>query len=235
MKLDKIDQIDGEVITPVRKQGFSFDRYVKNLQQIDMNNIGAWPLSVKITMYILIFLLVMVFAYFVLIRGVQEEISSAEAQQENLLNEFRDKNSKLRNLKQYQAQVELMQGQFNQQLEQLPKETEIAGLVEDINTAGVSSGLEFKNIQLQPEIRQEIFIEQPIDISVTGGFHSMGGFVSAIAALPRIVTLHDFKIDAPETKGSEIPKLTMNMKAKTYRYITEQDKEAQDKKEGAKP
>lgn len=235
MKLDKIDQIDGEVITSVRKQGFSFDRYVKNLQQIDMNNIGAWPLSVKITMYILIFLLVMVFAYFVLIRGVQEEISSAEAQQENLLNEFRDKNSKLRNLKQYQAQVELMQGQFNQQLEQLPKETEIAGLVEDINTAGVSSGLEFKNIQLQPEIRQEIFIEQPIDISVTGGFHSMGGFVSAIAALPRIVTLHDFKIDAPETKGSEIPKLTMNMKAKTYRYITEQDKEAQDKKEGAKP
>ncbi|GAA4999990.1 type 4a pilus biogenesis protein PilO [Acinetobacter puyangensis] len=217
--MDQIDQAEGKA-----KKGFSFERYVQQLQQMDMENIGAWPASVKFTMYVFILVLICVLAYFVLIRGVQDRISQAEAQQQNLLNEFRDKNSKLRNLQQYQAQVQLMEVQFNQQLDQLPKETEIPDLVEDINMAGVSSGLEFKNIQLLPEVKQEIFIEQPIDISVSGHYHSMGGFVSAIAALPRIVTLHDFDIKAEEVKGSEVPKLLMNVKAKTYRYMTENDK-----------
>ncbi|MCH4248569.1 MAG: type 4a pilus biogenesis protein PilO [Acinetobacter populi] len=222
MSVDNMDQFDQE--EGKAKKGFSFERYVQQLQQMDMDNIGAWPASVKFTMYVFILVLICVLAYFVLIRGVQDRISQAEAQQQNLLNEFRDKDSKLRNLQQYQAQVQLMEVQFNQQLDQLPKETEIPGLVEDINMAGVSSGLEFKNIQLLPEVKQEVFIEQPIDISVTGHYHSMGGFVSAIAALPRIVTLHDFDIKAEEVKGSEVPKLVMNMKAKTYRYMTENDK-----------
>lgn len=222
MSVDNMDQFDQEA--GKAKKGFSFERYIQQLQQMDMDNIGAWPASVKVTMYVFILLLICALAYFVLIRGVQDQISQAEAQQQNLLNEFRDKDSKLRNLQQYQAQVQLMEVQFNQQLDQLPKETEIPGLVEDINTAGVSSGLEFKNIQLLPEVKQEVFIEQPIDIAVTGHYHSMGGFVSAIAALPRIVTLHDFDIKAEEVKGSEVPKLVMNMKAKTYRYMTENDK-----------
>ncbi|MFU8926187.1 type 4a pilus biogenesis protein PilO [Acinetobacter puyangensis] len=217
--MKQLDQEDGKA-----KKGFSFERYVQQLQQMDMDNIGAWPASVKFTMYVFILVLICALAYFVLIRGVQDRISQAEAQQQNLLNEFRDKDSKLRNLQQYQAQVQLMEVQFNQQLDQLPKETEIPGLVEDINMAGVSSGLEFKNIQLLPEVKQEVFIEQPIDISVMGNYHSMGGFVSAIAALPRIVTLHDFEIKAEEVKGSEVPKLVMNIKAKTYRYMTENDK-----------
>lgn len=217
--MEKLEQIEGK-----SKKGFSFDKYVQQLQQMDMNNIGAWPASVKFTMYVLILVLIGFLAYFAVIKDLREQISNAEAQEQNLLNEFRDKDSKLRNLQQYQAQVELMEVQFNQQLEQLPKETEIPGLVEDINMAGVSSGLDFKNITLLSEVKQEVFIEQPIDIAVIGNYHSMGGFVSAIAALPRIVTLHDLDIKAEEAKGSEIPKITMAIKAKTYRYMTEQDK-----------
>lgn len=224
MNLDKkVDQIDDLEEKTNTKKGFSFDKYVQQLQQMDMNNIGAWPTSVKLTMYLFILVLIGFAAYFILIKGVREQISNAEAQQQNLLNEFRDKDSKLRNLQQYQAQVQQMEIQFTQQLEQLPKETEIPGLVEDINMAGVSSGLDFKNIRLEPEIRQQIFIEQPIDITVEGNYHSMGGFVSAIAALPRIVTLHNFKMDSETAKGSEVPKLKMNIKAKTYRYMNESD------------
>ncbi|KAF7275638.1 hypothetical protein GWI33_011474 [Rhynchophorus ferrugineus] len=183
-------------------------------------------------MYIFILIFIGFAAYFLLIKGVCEQISNAEAQQQNLLNEFQDKDSKLRNLQQYQAQVLQMEAQFNQQLEQLPKETEIPDLVEDINMAGVSSGLEFKDIKLQPEVKQEVFIEQPIDITVEGNYHSLGGFVSAIAALPRIVTLHDFKIDTSIAKGTEVPKLSMNIKAKTYRYMSESENKAnQDDKE----
>ncbi len=131
------------------------------------------------------------------------------------------KNSKLRNLQQYQAQLQEMEANFNQQLEQLPKETEIPGLVEDINVSGVNSGLKFKNIRLEPEIRQEFFIEQPISIEATGDYHSFGSFVSGIAALPRIVTLHDFDISASSNneKKTDIPQISYSVKAKTYRYV----------------
>ena len=140
-------------------------------------------------------------------------------------NEFREKDSKLRNLQQLQAQLLEMEANFNQQLEQLPKETEIPGLVEDINVSGVNSGLKFKNILLENEVKQEFFIEQPISIEATGDYHAFGSFASGIAALPRIVTLHDFDITATENKEkkTDIPQITYNVKAKTYRYIGNTD------------
>ncbi|MFB2538282.1 type 4a pilus biogenesis protein PilO [Acinetobacter sp. c3-l95] len=202
------------------KKGFDFNRYMQQLQQMDPNNIGAWPTAVKVTMYILILLIIATVAYFALIKGLQEEIANAEAENQNLLTEFKDKDSKLRNLTLYEEQIKLMEAQFNEQLQQLPKETEIPGLVQDINTAGVASDLEFKNISLLSEVQQEIFIEQPIDITVIGGYHSMGGFVTAIAALPRIVTLHDFTIKTVEQDPKKFStKLIMNINAKTYRYM----------------
>ncbi len=159
--------------------------------------------------------------YFASIKGKLDDISNASAQEQNLLNEFREKDSKLRNLQQLQAQLLEMEANFNQQLEQLPKETEIPGLVEDINVSGVNSGLKFKNIRLENEVKQEFFIEQPISIEATGDYHAFGSFVSGIAALPRIVTLHDFDITATENKEkkTDIPQITYNVKAKTYRYI----------------
>jgi type IV pilus assembly protein PilO len=118
-------------------------------------------------------------------------------------------------------QLQEMEARFNQQLEQLPKETEIPGLVEDINVTGVNSGLKFKNIRLENEVKQEFFIEQPIAIEATGDYHSFGAFVSGIAGLSRIVTLHDFEITASENqeKKTDIPKVDYSLKAKTYRYV----------------
>lgn len=234
MNLDKVDNLEAKDAKAAKK-GFSFEKYVQQLQQMDINNIGIWPTSVKITVYLLILALIGALAYFALIKGVQEQIAGQEAQEQTLLNDFRKKDSELRNLQAYQLQVQQMEMQFNQQLEQLPKVTEIAGLVEDINMAGVSSGLEFKNIKLEPEVKQQIFIEQPIDITVQGNYHSMGGFVTAVAALPRIVTLHNFKIKSNQTKTTDVPKIEMNVKAKTYRYMNEGEiAEAAEAAEGAK-
>ena len=159
--------------------------------------------------------------YFVVIRGQLDDIANAQAQEQSLLNEFREKDSKLRNLQQYQAQLQEMEANFNQQLEQLPKETEIPSLVEDINLTGVNSGLKFKNIRLESEVKQEFFIEQPISIDATGDYHAFGAFVTGIAALPRIVTLHDFTVEATTDtqKKSDIPVVNYTVKAKTYRYV----------------
>lgn len=220
MSLDEFDELNSqENVSPKKKM--TLDKFFQQFNTLDMNNYGSWPLSVKITCWILIILMIALLGYFLAIKSKLENISNAQAQEQNLLNEFREKDSKLRNLQQLQAQLQEMEANFNQQLEQLPKETEIPGLVEDINVSGVNSGLKFKNIRLENEIKQEFFIEQPISIEATGDYHAFGSFVSGIAALPRIVTLHDFDISAIENKEkkTDIPQVTYNVRAKTYRYI----------------
>ncbi len=171
------------------------------------------------------FLAVLALGYFVVIKSQLERIANEEAKEQSLLNEFREKDSKLRNLQRYQAQLQEMEANFNQQLEQLPKETEIPSLVEDINLTGVNSGLKFKNIRLENEVKQEFFIEQPISIEATGDYHAFGAFATGIAALPRIVTLHDFTVEASQdtTKKSDIPVVNYSVKAKTYRYVGADD------------
>ncbi|MEQ1103423.1 type 4a pilus biogenesis protein PilO [Acinetobacter ursingii] len=223
MSRDEFNELDPEVAAPKKKK-LTLDKFLQQFNTLDMNNYGGWPLSVKITCWIFIFFAVCALGYFLAIKPKLDAISTAQAQEQNLLNEFREKDSKLRNLQQYQVQLQEMESNFNQQLAQLPKETEIPSLVEDINMTGVNSGLKFKNIRLENEVKQEFFIEQPISIDATGDYHAFGAFVSAIAALPRIVTLHDFVIEGKQVKEkADIPEISYSVKAKTYRYIGADD------------
>lgn len=217
LDLEKADSVKD---APQKKK-MTVDKFFQQFNTLDMNNYGSWPMSVKITCWLFILFVVGAIGYFLVIKPKLDAIDSARVQEQTLLNEFKEKDSKLRNLQQYQAQLQQMQMDFTQQLEQLPKETEIPGLVEDINVTGVSSGLKFKNIKLENEVQQEFFIEQPISIEATGDYHSFGGFVSGIAALPRIVTLHDFTItaEAPKDAKSDVPLVNYTLNAKTYRYI----------------
>ncbi|WP_180077597.1 type 4a pilus biogenesis protein PilO [Acinetobacter sp. YH12208] len=227
MSNEKFDEFSQDAVA-VPKNKMTVEKFFQQFNTLDPNNYGSWPLSVKISCWIFIVILVFMLIYFALTRSTIESISQASAQEQNLLNEFREKESKLRNLQQYQIQLQEMEARFNQQLEQLPKETEIPGLVEDINLSGVNSGLKFKNIRLEPEIKQEFFIEQPIAIEATGDYHAFGSFVSSIAGLSRIVTLHDFTITGTENKEkkSEIPVIDYVVKAKTYRYVGNADTSA---------
>ena len=229
MSREELDQLDSEQ-AGTKKSKMSVEKFFQQFNTLDMNNFGSWPLSVKITCWLFVFFVVCAIGYFLAIKPKLDSIDAARAQEQNLLNEFKEKDSKLRNLQQYQAQLQQMEANFTQQLEQLPKETEIPSLVEDINVTGVSSGLKFKNIRLENEVRQEFFIEQPISIEATGDYHSFGSFVSSIAALPRIVTLHDFEIigTANTDKKTDIPVISYKLNAKTYRYIGADDSKSSD-------
>ena len=220
MNLEKSDDLNQDTVA-IKKKKMTVDQFFQQFNTLDMNNYGSWPLSVKITCWIFIFLAVLALGYFVVIKSQLEAIANAQAKEQSLLNEFKEKDSKLRNLQQYQTQLQEMEANFNQQLEQLRKETEIPSLVEDINLTGVNSGLKFKNIRLENEVKQEFFIEQPISIEATGDYHAFGAFATGIAALPRIVTLHDFTVEAKEDtqKKSDIPVINYTVKAKTYRYV----------------
>ena len=236
MNLDKSDDLNQDTTT-VKKKQMTVEQFFQQFNTLDMNNYGGWPLSVKITCWFFVYFAVVALGYFIVIRSQIDTISNAQAKEQTLLNEFREKDSKLRNLQQYQAQLQEMEANFNQQLEQLPKETEIPSLVEDINLTGVNSGLKFKNIRLEDEVKQEFFIEQPISIDATGDYHAFGAFVSGIAALPRIVTLHDFVVEAKADteKKSDIPIINYSINAKTYRYIGADEQAKLQKEQSAQP
>ena len=206
-------------VTLKSKKSFSIEDFNNSFKSLDPQNMGSWPLPVKFTIYAFVFAFVLVLAYLLLIGPVRDEITGAEGQKQSLLTEYREKDSKLRNLQQYQTQVEQMESTFGQLLLQLPKETEIPGLVEDINYTGVGSGLQFDNISVESEVHKDFFVELPIAIKGRGDFHSFGAFVSALAALPRIVTIDDFEIaPLPGKSKSEVPVLGLTIHSKTYRY-----------------
>jgi type IV pilus assembly protein PilO len=186
-----------------------------DVSELNVDNIGSWPMAVKVVMWVLAFVLVILLGYAYDIADKRDELSQVELKESDLKKEFEDKAFKAANLDALRKQMAEMEESFGALVSQLPSDTEVPGLLEDITNKGLESGLEIKSIQLQPEQSKEFYVELPISIKVTGSYHDFGTFVSGIAGLPRIVTLHDFKISAdPKTPGV----LSMDIAAKTYRY-----------------
>lgn len=185
-----------------------------DLAELDFQNVGSWPAVVKLIAWVLVFVAVLVFGYFYNIAGLREELARGEARELELKQEFEVKAFKAANLDALRKQMVEMEQSFGALVSQLPSDTEVPGLLEDITNKGLESGLDIKSIQLQPEQAKEFYVELPISISVSGGYHDFGTFVSGIAGLPRIVTLHNFKIESAKVGSG----LMMNISAKTYRY-----------------
>lgn len=197
---------------------------MNTLQTLDPQNVGSWPMPVKIMIYILVFLGVLLLGYMLDLSKIRESLTAGEQEQQTLLSEFETKVFKAQNLGTYKQQLKDMEDSFGALLRQLPQDTEVPGLLEDITHTGLGSGLEFDAIDLGAESAKDFYSEQPINIRVKGDYHAFGAFVSGISALPRIVTLHDYKIEPSSTAGSRrdddggAPVLSMTILAKTYRY-----------------
>lgn len=187
-----------------------------DLSDLDMNNLGSWPAAVKVIAAILLMVLVLGGGYYFYLSDLQVSLEQQRVQEETLKQQFSSKAFQAANLEAYKAQMVEMEASFGALLRQLPSDTEVPGLLEDITRTGLGSGLEFEEIKLLPEVIQQFYIELPIQIKVIGSYHDLATFVSGVSSLPRIVTLHDFEI-APESKDSS-SKLRMNILAKTYRY-----------------
>lgn len=203
-------------------KGVDIQELMNTLNTLDPQNVGSWPMAVKAIIYVLIFVTVLVLGYMLDLSGIRETLASGEQEQQTLLGEFETKVFKAQNLETYKLQLKDMEDSFGALLRQLPQDTEVPGLLEDITHTGLGSGLEFDAIDLGQEAAKDFYSEQPINIRVTGDYHAFGAFVSGIAALPRIVTLHDFNINPraaasrPDDGGA--PVLSMTILAKTYRY-----------------
>ena len=177
-----------------------------DVNDLDLNNIGSWPAAVKVIVCVLLTAAVLALGYNFHLRDLQTQLE----QQACLLytSDAADEG--------YKAQMKEMEESFGALLRQLPSDTEVPGLLEDITRTGLGSGLEFEEIKLLPEVTQQFYIELPIQISVVGGYHDLATFVSGVSSLPRIVTLHDFEIKPASPDNTS--KLRMSILAKTYRY-----------------
>lgn len=184
--------------------------------ELDVNNIGAWPAAVRALVCLVVLVLVLLLGYFMHLTDLQNMLESSKAEEVTLKEQFTSKVRQAANLEEYKEQMKLMEASFEALLRQLPSDTEVPGLLEDITSAGLSAGLEFEEITLLTEVTQPFYIELPIQIKVVASYHDLATFVSAIAGMPRIVTLHDFSIK-PVTAGNS-SKLAMSILVKTYRY-----------------
>ena len=189
-----------------------------DLGDLDMQNIGSWPAVVKVASGILTAILVLALGYNFYIKDLTDQLDLQRATEVTLKEQFATKAHLAANLEAYTRQMEDMETSFGTLLKQLPSDTEVPGLLEDITRTGLGSGLEFEEIKLLPEVTQQFYIELPIQITVTGAYHDLATFVSGVAALPRIVTLHDFEIKPVATSPAGGTKLRMSILAKTYRY-----------------
>ena len=188
------------------------------LDQTDWEEPGTWPALVKSGLMILAVLLTALLGYIFVVKAQLDGLNSAEGEELALRAEFQAKAFEAANLAALRDQMAEMNQMFGALVSQLPSDTEVPGLLEDITAIGSSNGLEFNSIELQEEILQEFYIELPIDILVTGTYHDLGSFVSGISGLPRIVTLHDFEMLPVESRPGV---MQMSIMAKTYRYKEE--------------
>ena len=186
-----------------------------DLADLDFENIGGWPPAVKVVTAALLFLLVMAAGYYYHIEGLQTALANAEQAEITLKRDFEKKAFEAANLQAYERQMVEMEESFGALVSQLPSDTEVPGLLEDITNKGELNGLTINTIDLLEERPQEFYVELPIQINAVGSYHDLGAFVSGMAGLPRIVTLHDFEIVA---EGNATNMLKMNILAKTYRY-----------------
>ncbi len=187
-----------------------------DINDLDFNRAGTWPFPIRLIVFVLVFVLLLGGAYWFFIQEQYDLLANSEQKEEDLRREYESKAHKVANLAAFKQQMIEMEESFGALLKQLPTDTEVPGLLEDVTNSGLGSGLEFKSIVLQPEVSREFYVELPIELRVIGGYHEVASFVSGVAGMPRIVTLHDFSI-TPLT-NSEADALEMTISAKTYRY-----------------
>lgn len=189
-----------------------------DINDLDFNNVGSWPGPVKAILMALAFALVLGAGYYFYLTDKQTMLQQAEAKEVELRADYEVKAEKAANLEEYRAQKQKMEATFGALLKQLPQDTEVPGLLDDITRTALDNELTIESIDLQAERQLEFYVELPIDIVVEGNYHKIGTFVSGVAALSRIVTLHDFKLEPQDSPLN----LRLKILAKTYRYLDEE-------------
>ncbi|KTD42023.1 type 4a pilus biogenesis protein PilO [Legionella parisiensis] len=195
-----------------------------NLNELTLENVGQWPVVVKVCVLMGVSILIIALGYWLIIQDNFAQYNNLKEQEATLKADFEHKQRQLFNLPAYRLQLQIMMERFALMLKQLPEKNQMPGLLEDISKTGVTSGLRFELFAPQPEVVHDFYVERPIKISVVGTYFQLAMFISRVAEMSRIVTLHDFSIAGVSSKDNKVvseDELVMNITAKIYRYRTQ--------------
>ena len=187
--------------------------------ELDVDAVGVWPLPIRLFLFAVVFALVLGAAYYFHIKDLDADLRLVKAKEITLRKTFEEKAFQAANLENYREQMVEVEKLFGAMLAQLPSDTEVPGLLEDITEIGSGSSLDITTISLQPERSAEFYVELPIKIVAVGDYHDVAAFVSGVASLPRIVTLHDYSLTSKGAGGLQ----GLEIEARTYRYKTQED------------
>jgi len=201
--------------------------FLDELQSLDFNDIGRWPLMFRALFVVLAFVIAVGAGfYFLVYKEQMPRLERSQQAEQELRSSFEQKQKKAANFDAYRAQLDEIERSFGTMLRQLPGKTEIPNLLVDISQTGLAAGLQEELFQPSDEVLKDFYAEKPIRIRLKGSYHEFGKFVSDIAALPRIVTLHNVEI-VPENPQGPADELVMNVTAKTYRYLDQDEEDAE--------
>lgn len=196
---------------------------LSNLNNLSLNNIGAWPSPLKAGVIFVLCGFIVGLTYYFDTQTQLEELSAVQSKEVELKNSFETKHKKAANLDEYRQQLEEIEKSFGDLLRQLPDKTQVPELLVDVSQTGLASGLEFELFKPGNETQRDFYAELPIDIRVLGSYMEFGTFISGLAALPRIVTIHNIRINPrrDSSVGTKNKPLVMEALVKTYRYLEE--------------
>lgn len=206
--------------------------FLDDLRNLDHNNIGGWPKSIKTASAVLIAVLILFFGWYLYVSGQQDELEQAQRKETALRKEFSDKQAKAVNLEAYRKQLEDMKEMLQTMLRQLPSKTEMPDLLNDITQAALGAGLETQLFQPGGEAMKDFYAEKPIQLRMLGTYHQFGTFISNVASLPRVVilTMHDVSLkptSAAPGAAKAGGQLMLEGTVKTYRYLDDSETAAQ--------
>src|SRR4051812_16166888 len=208
---------------------------LEDIRNLDPNDVGRWPASFRYGAIVIVFIVAAaLMVYFLAWSPNKPDLDAARAEEGSLLQTLEGKARKAANLDAYKAQLAEIERSFGAMLRKLPNRTEVPNLLTDISQQGSGAGLDQKLFQPNDQVNKDFYAELPIKMRLTGTYHAIGAFVSGIAALPRIVTLHDIEVTPlSKSPGSEL--LQLDVTAKTYRYLDEQEQAPQQPQRASHP
>ncbi len=210
-------------------------KFLDDIRNLDKNNVGGWPKSVKWFFCMLLCALIILGGYWFKVRHQQDDLATAERTEQTLRTEFSSKQAKVVNLAALKQQLKQMQDMLQQLLRQLPSKTEMPALLVDISQTALAAGLQVDLFQPGAESVKEFYAEKPISIRMAGTYHQFGTFISGVASLPRVVilTMHDVVLKPATDKNSRSPgQLVMEGTVKTYRYLDDDETQGENSKQG---
>lgn len=193
---------------------------LSSLNELDFNESGEWPIPIKVVAVLVLCILVWAASYWFVLKDVQKSLTELEQKETELKKTFEPKQAKAGNLGAYEKQAEEIKVSFSSMLQQLPQKNEmnVNGLLDDISRIGLASGVVLERLKLESTRTVDIYTELPFDMVIIGSYHQLGKFISGIAKLPRIVTLHDFSMRSLASEDDK-GKMTMDIVAKTYYQV----------------